>query len=295
MNVRSMTGFARVKRSSEAGEVVITLRSVNHRGLDIQFCTSPEIEVFEPALRELIKQRLSRGHVQVRITFTPARALPVTLNRPLLRAYLEAFRQAAGELDISAQPDLNAALSLPGMLREEDADPDPAMERLLTSALDQALSALDAFRLAEGQALAAEMLRRAAAIRVAVSRLEELRSQALPAFQSRLSARLAELLGSGAVDPQRIAQEAALLAERSDISEEITRLRVHVAQLEAILSGGGEAGKKIDFLLQEMNREANTILSKSNGLGELGLAITDAGLAIKAEIDKIREQALNLE
>ncbi|MGQ9632882.1 MAG: YicC/YloC family endoribonuclease [Bryobacteraceae bacterium] len=290
-----MTGFARVKRSSKAGEVVITLRSVNHRGLDIQFRTCPEIEVFEPALRELIKQRLSRGHVQVRITFTPARALPVTLNRPLLRAYLEAFRQAAGELGISAQPDLNAALSLPGMLREEDADPDPAMERLLTSALDQALSALDAFRLAEGQALAAEMLRRAAAIRVAVSRLEELRSQALPAFQSRLSARLSELLGSGGVDPQRIAQEAALLAERSDISEEITRLRVHVAQWEAILSAGGEAGKKIDFLLQEMNREANTILSKSNGLGELGLAITDAGLAIKADIDKIREQALNLE
>lgn len=295
MSVRSMTGFARVKRSSEAGDAVITLRSVNHRGLDIQFRTSPELEAFEPALRELLKRRLSRGHVQVRITFTPARALPVTLNRPLLRAYLEAFQQAAGEIGIPAQPDLNAALSLPGMLREEDADPDPAVEQLLSSTLEDALCALDAFRQAEGQALAAEMLQRAAAIRAAVSRLEEFRSQALPAFQSRLSARLAELLGSSGVDPQRIAQEAALLAERSDISEEITRLRVHVGQLVAILSNGGEVGKKIDFLLQEMSREANTILSKCNGLGELGLAIIEAGLAIKAEIDKIREQALNLE
>jgi len=294
MSVRSMTGFARVKKSSEAGEAVLTLRSVNHRGLDLHFRISPELEVFEPALRDLLKRRLSRGYVQVRITFTPARALPVTLNRPLLRAYLEAFQQAATESGIPARPDLNAALSLPGMLREEDADPDPAVEQLLTSALDEALSALDAFRLAEGQALAAEMLQRAGAIRSAASRLEELRSQALPAFQSRLSARLAELLGTAA-DPQRIAQEAALLADRSDIAEEITRLRVHVTQLEAILSSGGEAGKKIDFLLQEMSREANTILSKTNGLGELGLAITEIGLSIKAEIDKIREQALNLE
>jgi uncharacterized protein (TIGR00255 family) len=290
-----MTGFARVKKSSEAGEATVTLRSVNHRGLDLHFRTSPELEVFEPALRELLRRRLLRGHVQVRISFTPAHSLPVSLNRPLLRAYLDAFGEAAREAGTPAQPDLNAALSLPGMLKEEDAEPDPAVEKLLLDATQEALVALDAFREREGRELAREMLERTAGIRKAAARLKELRGRALPAFQARLSARLAELLGANLPDPQRLAQEAALLAERSDIAEEITRLEVHAAELESILSSDGEAGKKLDFLLQEMSREANTILSKSGGLGELGLAITETGLGIKAEIDKIREQALNLE
>lgn len=295
MSVRSMTGFARVKKSSEAGEATVSLRSVNHRGLDIHFRTSPDLEVFEPALRELLRRRISRGHVQARITFNPARNLPVSLNRPLLRAYLEAFREAAGESGISAEPDLNTAMTLPGMLKEEDADPDPGVEQLLLAAMEEALAALNAFREREGRDLAQEMLERAAVIRAATARLKELRSRALPAFQGRLSSRLQELLGASPADPQRIAQEAALLAERSDIAEEITRLEVHAAQLESILAGDGEAGKKLDFLLQEMSREANTILSKTGGLGELGLAITEEGLKVKAEIDKIREQALNLE
>jgi uncharacterized protein (TIGR00255 family) len=125
--------------------------------------------------------------------------------------------------------------------------------------------------------------------------MQKLRSQAAPAFQARLSERLAELLGGTSVEPQRLAQEAALLADRSDISEEITRLTVHTSQLEALLAAGGEIGKKLDFLLQEMGREANTILSKTSGAGDLGLVMTEVGLAVKAEIEKIREQALNLE
>jgi uncharacterized protein (TIGR00255 family) len=124
--------------------------------------------------------------------------------------------------------------------------------------------------------------------------MEEIRTGAVPAFQKRLVDRLGDLLNS-AIDPQRLAQEAAILADRSDIAEELVRLRTHTAHLEAMLAAGGEVGKRLDFLLQEMNRESNTVLSKTGGIGDLGLALTDLALAAKSDIDKIREQSLNLE
>ena len=125
--------------------------------------------------------------------------------------------------------------------------------------------------------------------------MEEIRAGAVPAFQKRLREKLGELLNGSAVDPQRIVQEAAVLADRSDIAEELMRLRTHAGQLQAMLDSAGEVGKRLDFLLQEMNRESNTVLSKTGGLGDLGLTITDLALAAKSEIDKIREQSLNLE
>jgi len=146
-----------------------------------------------------------------------------------------------------------------------------------------------------GAELASDMLRRTAAIQDAAGRIEDLRARAMPAYQARLSERLSELLGTAAIEPARLMQEAAILVDRGDVSEELTRLSVHAGQLEGMLKAGGEVGKKIDFLLQEMGREANTILSKTNGIGDLGLAISDLALAVKAEIEKIREQSLNLE
>lgn len=296
MKTRSMTGFARVKKSSGAGEVVLTVKSVNHRGLDIHFHMSDELDVFENALRSALKRHVLRGHFQVRVVFTRSQAAAPTLNRGLLEAYFGAFRQAASEMGIAGKPDLNTALALPGMFRETGGEqPEEAAEQFLVSALEEAVLSLNAFREREGRELVAELTARASAIREAASRMQELRSQAAPAFQARLAARLAELLGGTSMEPQRLVQEAALLADRSDISEEITRLRVHTSQLEALLAGGGEIGKKLDFLLQEMGREANTILSKTSGAGDLGLVMTEVGLAVKAEIEKIREQALNLE
>ena len=291
-----MTGFARVRKSSGAGEVELTVKSVNHRGLDIHFHMSDELDVFENALRSALKRHVLRGHFQVRVVFTRSQAAAPVLNRGLLDAYFGAFRQAASEMGITGEPDLNTALALPGMFLEAGGEqPEEAAEQFLVSALEEAVLSLNAFREREGKELAAELTARAASIREAASRMQELRSQAAPAFQARLSERLAELLGGTALEPQRLAQEAALLADRSDISEEITRLRVHTSQLEALLARGGEIGKKLDFLLQEMGREANTILSKTNGAGDLGLVMTEVGLAVKAEIEKIREQALNLE
>jgi uncharacterized protein (TIGR00255 family) len=128
-----------------------------------------------------------------------------------------------------------------------------------------------------------------------VNRMDEIRAGALPAFLKRLREKLADLLHTTSIDPQRLAQEAAILADRSDIAEELVRLRTHAGQLDAILAGNGEVGKRLDFLLQEMNREANTVLSKTGGLGDLGLTITELALAAKSEVDKIREQSLNLE
>jgi uncharacterized protein (TIGR00255 family) len=291
-----MTGFARVQRSSDEGEVVVTVKSVNHRGLDLHFHMPGELDGFENSLRAVVKRYAVRGHVQVRVSLTRTRPVACTLNRSLLEAYLAAFGQAAGELGVPAEPDLNAALSLPGMFREAaDEQAGAATEQLLVCAVEEAMEALNDFRGREGLELVAELKMRAGLISEAGVRMEELRARALPAFQARLNERLAGLLGAASVDPQRLAQEVALLADKSDISEELTRLKVHAAQLQSLLETEGEVGKKLDFLLQEMSREANTVLSKTAGVGEVGLGITEFALAAKAEIEKIREQSLNLE
>ncbi|MCP5120679.1 MAG: DUF1732 domain-containing protein, partial [bacterium] len=153
----------------------------------------------------------------------------------------------------------------------------------------------NAFREREGSQLAGEIRPRVTAIGVAAARMEEIRSEALPHFQNRLRERLSELLEGAGLEPQRLAQEAAVLADRSDIGEELARLKIYAGQLEEILDAGGEIGKRVDFLAQEMHRETNTILSKTSGIGEPGLEITNLGLGVKSDIEKIREQSLNLE
>ncbi len=295
--IRSMTGFARVRRQTPNGELVVSIKAVNHRGLDLRFHLDPDLEPFENALRVRAAKRLARGHVDVRITWSAAPgAAGLSLNRPLFEAYLAAFDQAAALSGTQAQLDLNAALRVPGMLAEPSEQALGAdFEPLLTAALDEALNELIAFREREGAQLAAEIRRRLDAISAGALRAEQIRSRALPAFQARLSQRLRELLDGAGIEPQRLAQEAAILADRCDIGEELARLKIHAAQLAEILDAGGELGKRMDFLLQEMHRETNTILSKSNGIGEQGLEITDLALAIKSDIEKIREQALNLE
>lgn len=298
MPIRSMTGFARVSRATPSAELTLSIKTVNHRGLDMHFHLPLEFDAVEPALRRAVRARVQRGHVQVQVHFkrsgNPAGA--ALINEPLLHAWLESFRQAAERLGIEAQPDLNQALRLPGMLeaRAETSDPE-SFEAETLAAANEAIEELDAFRLREGKAIEAEIRARAEALRDLVCQMEQIRTRALPYFQQRLRDRLAELLDGAHVDSTRIVQEAAILAERSDISEELVRLKTHADQVDALLSAEGETGKKLDFLLQEMNREANTVLSKTGGLGETGLALTDLGLAAKAEIDRIREQSLNIE
>jgi len=293
-----MTGFARVRKTIAQGEIVLSMKSVNHRGLDLHFHLPPEMESMEHEVRGVVKSGLARGHVQIHLTFTrTAAAGAAPLNRSLLDAYMRGFREAAELYGIEGRPDLNAALSIPGMLAtggsDEDVEVEIAQAVLETTA--EAVEALNAFRAREGAVTAAEMRERCRSICALVSRMEEIRAGAVPAFQKRLRDKLADLLHGTGFDPQRLAQEAAVLTDRSDIAEELMRLRTHSAQVDAIVAGDGEVGKRLDFLLQEMNRESNTTLSKTGGLGDLGLTMTELALAAKSEIDKIREQSLNLE
>lgn len=295
--VRSMTGFARVHRTTEQGEISVTLKSVNHRGLDLHFHVGPELDTFENAIRATIKRSVARGHLDIRAAIVkPDGAEETGLNLRFLKAYLAVFRKIAAEEGLSSQPDLNAALRVPSMFTaSQDSEPDPASEAALISVLEEALQSFNDFRAREGAELATVIRSHNRLVAERAGEMEQIRIRALPAFHNRLSERLKELLRNASVEPQRLAQEVAMLADRSDIGEEIARLKIHSNQLSGILDAGGEAGKKLDFLLQEMSRETNTILSKTTGIGELGLRITDLALAAKADIEKIREQALNLE
>lgn len=295
--LRSMTGFARVRRPFEDGEVVVSVKSVNHRGLDIQIYAPPAADPMESAMRSAVKNKVARGHVEARLSLPKqGTAGAVTVNREMLDAYLSAFRTVSVELGLKTDPDLNSALRLPGMFEDAPAGELPVgLETAVLETLDEALDALNEFRAREGSEIGAELLSHNEAIRAAAAEMERIRGGALEAFQSRLLERLSNLLAGAQIDPQRLAQEVAILVDKSDIGEEIARLKIHAGQLDAIVKGGGEVGKKLDFLLQEMNRETNTILSKTGGAGESGLKITELALAAKSAIEKIREQSLNLE
>jgi uncharacterized protein (TIGR00255 family) len=295
--IRSMTGFARLRRATEHGEITVSLKSVNHRGLDLHFHLPSEFDPHEAQIRAAIKRAVLRGHVDIRCTLSrPGDRMPCGLNVELLHAYLAAFRKAAAEGGLETQPDLNRIFQYPGIFgTTEEPESDALIEGAIVAAVEEALQTLNQFRAREGAELVRFLREQNRTIREQAREMEQIRSEAIPAFQKRLNEKLRELLGTSAVDPQRLAQEAAILADRSDIGEEIERLKIHSQQLEETLDAGGEVGKKLDFLLQEMNRESNTILSKTNGIGALGLRITDLALAAKASIDKIREQSLNLE
>lgn len=292
-----MTGFARVRRPLGDAEVVVSVKTLNHRGLDVQVHAPSSADPFENAIRALVKSRVSRGHVEVRVAIPQGSAGGgVGVNRPLLEQYLKAFREIAAEHGIEAAPDLNSALRIPGIFGESaDTEPPEGTEAALLAALAEALEELNAFRAREGAEIAAEMRSYNACVASVAGDMEKIRTGATAAFHARLSERLKDLLKGAQIDPQRLAQEAAILADRSDIGEELARLKIHSAQLAALLQAGGEVGKKLDFLLQEMNRETNTVLSKTGGAGEAGLRITELALEAKSAIEKIREQSLNLE
>lgn len=296
--IRSMTGFARLRRDTPVGEITVSLRSVNHRGLDIHFHHGGEFAEFENTIRSQIKRYVQRGHVEVRLslgrTTAPAR---LGFNRELLTQFLAAFEQVQMETGSGVPLDLNQALRLPGMFQSSSAgvESEPIPESDLAAIIEDCLAELNRCREQEGSQLAALIQADIAAIARQAQEMTDIRQQALSHFHQRLTDRLAELLKGAALDPKRLAEEAALLTDRSDVQEELTRLAIHNSELKQMVERGGEAGKRIDFLLQEMNRETNTVLSKTSGLGEVGLTMTGLALATKANIEKIKEQALNIE
>ena len=293
-----MTGFARCRKALDGGEIIVSVKSLNHRGLDVQVHAPSAADEFENAVRAVVKSRMVRGHVEVRISLPQngsGGGAALALNRPLLEQYLTAFREAAAAHGIDAKPNLDAAFRHAGMLTEAAPEAVPATQQDVLDALSEALHGLNEFRTREGAEIGAEMRMHNAQVASLASEMERIRGTAQAAFQARLSDKLRDLLKGVQIDPQRLAQEAAILADRSDIGEELARLKIHSGQLGELLDVGGEVGKKLDFLLQEMNRETNTILSKTSGAGEAGLKITELALAVKASIEKVREQSLNLE
>ncbi|MBV8808060.1 MAG: YicC family protein [Acidobacteriaceae bacterium] len=296
--IRSMTGFAQVRKQTDSGELTVSLRTVNHRGLDLHFYQSSEFAAFENEMRARLKQHIRRGHVEVRISVSHSEedGTP-SYNRASLARYVAAYRQAAEEFDLESRPDLNTLLSLPGVLKPP-SEPSIAAGQLgseLLDALSACIAELNVHREREGDALRSELSSQIEGIGDAARQIQSIRSKVLPLFRARLHEKLTELLGSSSLTESRLVEEAALLADRSDIAEELTRLSVHTVELRQIFSQGGEVGKRLDFLLQEMNRETNTILSKSSGIGDAGLRITGLALEVKVNIERIREQALNLE
>ncbi|MGZ4866450.1 MAG: YicC/YloC family endoribonuclease [Candidatus Angelobacter sp.] len=295
MSIRSMTGFAQVK--SHAGEgtsFTLSLKSVNHRFLDPQLRMPVEMDELEMKIRRVLKEKLSRGHVELTFSLERASVNGFALNRQVVGGYVEAFRAAARDFGITADPDLNAVLKMPGALEGAvDADPEH-VETAVLPKLDEAITKLEQMRADEGKAIEKELRDRIARLAHATAEVDKLRDVVLKAYMEKLQSRMSELMGSQA-NPDRILQEAAILAERSDIQEEVVRMQTHIKHFLQHVDGGKEVGKKLDFLLQEMGRESNTMLSKTSGVAGEALKITEYGLAMKAEIEKLREQVQNIE
>jgi len=294
MSLRSMTGFAQVKgQAGEQTSFTLSLKSVNHRFLDLHLRLPADSDALEMKIRRLLKERLARGHVELTLSLERAGAPGLAFNRELVGGYVSAFRAAAQEFGVAGEPDLNAILRLPGALAGPALE-NGSLDAAVLAQLELAIRRLDEMRAEEGGAIGRELRQRMQRLRAATAEVSKLRAAVLRAHLEKVQSRMQELLG-GHADPERILQEAALLAERSDVQEELVRLEAHVTQFLELLEAGGETGKKLDFLLQEMNREANTMLSKTAGLAGEGLRITEHGLAMKSEIEKSREQVLNLE
>jgi uncharacterized protein (TIGR00255 family) len=308
MPIRSMTGFAQVKgevtqnggtssapsRADARLGFTLSLKSVNHRFLDLHFRLPSGTDSLEMQLRRLFKEKIARGHVEVSLSLDRTSSEAFSLNRELVSGYIAAFRSAATEFSLSSEPDLNAVLRIPGALDSSSDAADGEIEAAVMTKVNEVLDRLNQMREEEGRGIVRELRERMAHLAEAAKAVQQHRRSVLHNYTERLQSRLQELLGSS-IERERVLQEAALLVDRSDIQEEIVRLETHIQHFLGLLDEGGEIGKKLDFLLQEMNREANTLLSKTSGLAGEALKITEAGLAMKAEIEKSREQVQNLE
>jgi uncharacterized protein (TIGR00255 family) len=305
MAIRSMTGFAQVRSeipaaqtdgSESSGQLAFTLslKSVNHRYLDLQMRMPSESDALEMKLRRLLKERIARGHVDLTLSIDRGVTGALQLNKEMIGAYVKAFRAAAEEFIVYAEPDLNVILRMPGALSGSAGAMDEAFESAVLARAEEAIVRLNAMREEEGRGMEQELRRRMAALSTVTDEVAQLRSAVSRAYLEKVQSRMNELI-AGKADADRIMQEAAMLAERSDIEEELVRLKTHIKHFIGLLDAGGEVGKKLDFLLQELNREANTLLSKTSGVAGDGLRITELGLAMKSEIEKAREQIQNIE
>ncbi len=291
-----MTGFGRGAAAGDKFSVAVDLKTVNNRFLDVHLRMGADMAGVEAIIRRRIGEQLARGRVDVNVALDRAGEVAYEINRPLVSGYIAAMRELQQEFTLTGEPDVNVLARLPGVMQPvREGNLSAEMIAAVGHALDEALAELNRMRAQEGAALAAEMHARLDRIEAQIPIIEAVTAGMVDGYRARLQRRISELLARDGLeivelDQGRLAQEVAYLADRSDITEELTRLRSHVQQFRASIDGAGETGKRLDFLLQELNREANTVLSKATDL-----TIKEAALIIKAEGEKLREQVQNIE
>jgi len=294
--ILSMTGYGTGSAIKEDTAVTVEIRTVNHRFLDLHVRLAREYSFLEAEVQQNIRNLLGRGRVDVNIAIQASSPVTVLVNTEAARAYLEAAARLRDEFHLGGDLGLSALLSLPGVILSKDSDSSSADEakgvlsQLVAESVGRAMDGVLQMRRREGDALRSDMLRQLSSIGEKARHIETLSPAIVSEYREKLQGRMAQLLSNGGIDPQRLAQEVALMADKCDISEEVTRLESHLRQYSDLVQTGAQVGKKLDFLLQEMQREVNTILSKAGNL-----EITNHAIAIKSDIEKLREQVQNVE
>lgn len=288
----SMTGYGRAEGSTEAGDLVVEIRSVNHRSLDINLRVPRELGAVEPGVRGLVRERLGRGRVEIFVNVrhrSPER-IDLCVDMELARKYRDASLALAEELDLPGEVSIDLLMRLPDVLYEHEEQLNAErFWKQFVPLLDQALDQVVAMRREEGEQLVKDVRRRLRTLESSARSIARRRKSALQAHQQGLKSRVEEILEGFKLDPIRFEQEVAFLVEKSDISEELVRVQSHLKQFRSELSGSNSVGRQLDFLCQELIREVNTMGSKTTDI-----EITRSVLSMKAEIEKIREQVQNL-
>ncbi len=291
--IKSMTGYGRARTIINGREIIAEIKSVNHKFLEISVKAGRAYSFLEPELKNLLKTRISRGKIELSLSVYDLDAADqsVTINRAAAKSYIDAIRSAAGELGL--EDDLTAAdlFRIPDVFTViKDEESERQLKEDIFAAVNEAVDRFIDMRRTEGESLKADVLEKAAKVEEMTRLVEQYSPESAIAYRERLYDKLKEVIGTSGIDEQRILTEAAIFAEKIAVDEETVRLHSHIGQLRKMLDGDGEVGRKLDFLVQEMNRETNTIGSKS-----ADIRITELVVDMKSEIEKIREQIQNIE
>lgn len=289
-----MTGFGRGSHTDDNTSITVELKTVNNRFLDIHLRLNGDLQALEAVIKRQINSRLSRGRVEVSIQYDRSEEVVYELNRPLISGYLAVLSELKEEFSLTGEPDIINISRLPNVLQTKRSEPGEEFATGVQNALSLAIDDLEKMRGIEGEMLKAELSSRLIEIETRLTSIESESENVVDEYRQRLTKRISEILAKTEtqieIDQGRLAQEVAYLSDRSDISEEIARLRTHIEHFRQIMGEDKEVGKRLDFLTQELNREANTITSKTNNM-----QVKENALQIKSEIEKIREQVQNIE
>ncbi|MBK7393217.1 MAG: YicC family protein [Chloracidobacterium sp.] len=292
--MKSMTGFGRASITDNNFAITVELKTVNNRFLDINLRLASELQQLESEIKRLIGGRLTRGRVDVNLQYDRTSEVEYELNRPLITGFLAAMKDMQTEFALTGEPDINVIARLPNVVSTKKEEPTTEFLAAIEKVFSLALDDLEKMRVKEGSMLSDELESRLAEIERRLPPIEADADNVAEEYRQRLTKRIGDMLAKSdsqiEIDQARLAQEVAYLAEKADISEEIARLRTHIEHFRTIVKDDRDVGKRLDFLTQELNREANTITSKTTNM-----SVKENALAIKSEIEKIREQVQNVE